>query len=156
MSRAAPAPPPAYYEALGRLTAIASLVEIEIGLAGWAAESGEPYTEDWPFGDAPGKAIRYLEDRLGLLGAELRTAAEAAIAEYRRLSDVRHRAVHGVLTLDPSLDPGEQWVVKSARHGLLPMDHLQDEMRQATVELRELARRVDGLRAAIARERSAR
>lgn len=107
-----PQPPPSHYELLGRLTAAASMSELQLGLIGWGVEHGEAYTDDWSFADRPGKAIKLAKRASASLDDDLAAELSVLIHEHERLVLVRHRGAHGVLIIDPTLPPEEQWITR--------------------------------------------
>lgn len=151
VTRGAPAPPPEYYERLGRLTAMAAMAEIQLGLAGWAAKTGEAYTDNWSFARKPGGAARYAEQHLDRLDADLRAELRSALNEFADHINRRHRAAHSVIGLDLRLPQGEQWIIEGPRDEARSMAAHMDDMTEATSELHQLTVRVSQLRNAIAR-----
>ncbi|MCB2175771.1 MAG: hypothetical protein KQH57_08180 [Actinomycetales bacterium] len=155
MSNYAPNVPEGYYAALGRLVAISSLAETQVALCGWAAETGHPYTDEWDFDREPGGAMKYAKKRVRYLDTDQQSDLRQLLTTYAELVDVRHQAVHGVISLDPTLAPDEQWLVQSARHGVTKLTDLLGAMKDATVRLHGLVRSADELRNAIAASPSA-
>ncbi|WP_156387894.1 hypothetical protein [Cellulomonas sp. Root137] len=147
--------PEEYYAVLGRLVAISSLAETQVALCGWAAETGYVYTDEWAFDRFPGGATTYARKRVRYLDTDQRSDLRLLLATYAELVDVRHQAVHGVLSLDPTLAPDEQWLVQSARHGVTTLTGLLEAMQDATVRLRGFVRSANELRNAIAARPSA-
>ncbi|MBO3083020.1 hypothetical protein [Cellulomonas fengjieae] len=147
--------PEGYYSALGRLVAISSLAETQLALCGWAAETGYAYTDEWAFDRYPGGATKYARKRVRYLDTDQRSDLRHLLATYAELVGVRHQAVHGVLLLDPTLTPDEQWLVQSARHGVAALTVLLDAMEDATVRLHGFVRSANQLRNAIAARPSA-
>jgi len=145
-----PRPPAVYYEELGRLAAVASLAEIELGLCGHAAKSGESYTTDWTFADRPMKAVNGADASCHLLDSDQGDELSALIDEFKELVQTRHRAAHSVISIDPALGPDEQWLIESPRDGVIPLIELLESMRQSAAGLHDLVGRADRLRHAIA------
>ena len=129
---------------------MASIAEIEIGLVGQASKTGLAYTEDWSFASKPGSAIKLARAESKNLDPDQANALTALIDEFTRLSTVRHRAVHGVLVLDPTLDRQVQWAVKSMRGGVVQIDELTTAMAEARAALQDVGARANRLRVAVA------
>ena len=120
-----------------------------------AAEPGYPYTDEWAFDCWPGGAVAYARQRVRHLDPDEKAALRRLLTTYADLIRVRHRAVHGVITLDPSLAVGKQWLVESARDGVTPLADLLAAMEDATTRLHRLVEEADELRSRIASRPSA-
>ena len=111
-----PQPPPDHYVWLGRVMNACSMLELQIGLVGWASKNGHHYTEIWSdVAGAPGSAWRVCEAQAALMEPDLARDVREFLDEARPLRDERNKFAHAVFVLDPSRPADEQWILRSAR-----------------------------------------
>lgn len=111
-----PEPPSDHYVWLGRVMSACSMLELQIGMIGWAAKTGESWTEDWgKVAGAPGGAIRLCTSALPLLDPDLASEIQRVLDEADPIRVERNKFSHAVFTLDATRAPGDQWVLRSAR-----------------------------------------
>jgi hypothetical protein len=111
-----PEPPPDHYIQLGRVMSACSMLELKIGMIGWAAKNGKPWTEQWDEvagqnGGAKKLAksqLPHMDDALAAEVRELLTKAESVLQE-------RHKYAHAVFILDPTQPAEDQWILRSPR-----------------------------------------
>lgn len=112
----APQPPPDHYVWLGRVMHACSMLELQIGLIGWASKNGHHYTEAWSeVAGGPGAAWRDCEAQIALMAPELARDVRAFLDEARPIRDERNKFAHAVFVLDPTQPAGHQWILRSAR-----------------------------------------
>lgn len=116
MSVAAPVPPDDHYIWLGRVMHACSMLELQIGLIGWASVNGHHYTEQWTeVAGTPGGAWRVCESRLPEMSDALAADVGGLLSEAKQVRDERNKFAHAVFILDPDRPAGEQWILRSAR-----------------------------------------
>ena len=112
----APKPPADHYVWLGRVMSACAMLELQIGMIGWAAKTGEAWTEDWAkVAGVPGAAWRLCVDALPVLDPELASAVQRVLDEALPVRTERNKFSHAVFTLDPTRAPDDQWVLRSPR-----------------------------------------
>lgn len=112
----APQPPPDHYVWFGRVMHACSMLELQIGLIGWASKNGYHYTEDWSeVAGGPGVAWRDCDAQTELMAPELARDVRAFLDEARPIRDERNKFAHAVFVLDPAQSEGDQWILRSAR-----------------------------------------
>jgi hypothetical protein len=93
-----------------------SLLELQIGMIGWAATTGEPWTENWgKVAGKPGGAIRLCADALPQLNPLLASEVQRVLDQAEPVRKERNKFSHAVFTLDPTRAPDDQWVLRSSR-----------------------------------------
>lgn len=111
-----PQPPPDHYVWLGRVMNACSMLELQIGLIGWASQNGYHYTDTWSeVAGTPGAAWRVCETQAALMAPELARDVHALLDEARPIRDERNKFAHAVFVLDPTKPEGDQWILRSAR-----------------------------------------
>lgn len=121
-----PQPPPEHYIWLGRVMSACSMLELQVGLIGWAFVNGYHYTDDWAqVAGHPGAAWRLCESQLGKMSDSLRADVSSFLTEAKTVRDERNKFAHAVFTLDPTRPAVDQWVLRSAR--VLEFRPLSDE-----------------------------
>ncbi|OZE28476.1 hypothetical protein CH278_23960 [Rhodococcus sp. 05-2254-5] len=96
--------------------AACSLLEIQIGMIGWAAKNGKPWTENWmDVAKSSGAAVELCKSQLRSMDTSLADDVRALLAEAQPVFHERNNFAHAVFTLDPTRPGDEQWVLKSAR-----------------------------------------
>ena len=111
-----PEPPADHYVWLGRVISACSMLELQIGMIGWAATTGEAWTENWAqVAGLPGGAICLCSDAIPLLDPELASDVQRVLDEATPVRRERNKFSHAVFTLDPTRPPEDQWVLRSAR-----------------------------------------
>lgn len=116
MSSMTPTPPPEHYLWLGRVMSACSMLELQVGLIGWASKNGYHYTENWfEVAGQPGGAWRLCESQLPRMGGALAADVRAYLDEAKHVRDERNKFAHAVFTLDPERPANDQWVLRSAR-----------------------------------------
>ena len=92
------------------------MLEIQIGMIGWAAKNGRPWTDDWmDVAGANGAAVKLCKNQLGSMDPALADDVRALLADADPVFRERNKFAHAVFTLDLGRPAGEQWVLKSAR-----------------------------------------
>ncbi|MEV0434091.1 hypothetical protein [Nocardia sp. NPDC050413] len=144
-----PTPPPDHYLWLGRVMSACSMLEVQIGMIGWAWKHGKPWTENWSDVDgAPGAALRLCRAALPEMDAALASEVSALLDEAVLVRNERNKFAHAVFILDPTRASGDQWILKSAREEFEPLTEEQGAALVATSN--QLSKR-----AALLRERAA-
>lgn len=116
MSLITPQPPPDHYVWLGRVMNACSMLELQVGLIGWASRNGKHYTDDWmEVAGSAGAAWRLCESQLSEMEPRLASEVRQVLAEAEPIRTERNKFAHAVFTLDPTRAVDDQWVLRSAR-----------------------------------------
>lgn len=92
------------------------MLEIQIGMIGWAAKNGKPWTEDWiEVAGKPGAALKLCREQLASMTVATAAEVRTLLAEAQPVFHERNNFAHAVFTLDPNRPGDDQWVLKSAR-----------------------------------------
>jgi hypothetical protein len=146
-----PSPPDAHYLQLGRVTAAFAMLDIQMGMIGRAAKTGEPWTENWKkVAGRPGQAVTACTEAAELLPQELADRVRNLLQNAKNLRDERHRLSHGVFILDPDTElASHPWLLRTTRNEEVP---LLDEQRgdELVRTLNVLSKTAGELRVAVA------
>lgn len=116
MSSLTPQPPPDHYVWLGRVMHACSMLELQVGLIGWASKNGKQYTDDWiEVAGSSGAAWRLCENQLSEMEPGLASEVRQVLEEAAPIRTERNKFAHAVFTLDPIRAADDQWVLRSAR-----------------------------------------
>lgn len=116
MIRQNPEPPPEHYKQLGRVMSACSMLELKVGMIGWAAKNGKPYTDDWnDVAGKPGGAKRLCESQLESMDDDLSQDVSDLLAEAELVLQERHKYAHAVFIVDPTQPAEDQWILRSPR-----------------------------------------
>lgn len=116
MSLITPQPPPDHYVWLGRVMNACSMLELQVGLIGWASKNGKQYTDDWmEVAGSAGAAWRLCESQLSEMEPRLASEVRQVLAEAAPIRTERNKFAHAVFTLDATRAVDDQWVLRSAR-----------------------------------------
>lgn len=134
-----PAVPDTHYCWLGRVSASFGMLDVQLGMLGHAALTGENWTEDWTkVAGRPGMAVALCKQGVDKLPEKLAERTRALLEEAEPLRLRRHQLSHAVFVLDPEdLGPSAPWLLKDPKGGERP---LLDE-----VEGEALVRAINGL-----------
>ena len=147
----APSPPDDHYVWLGRVMHACSMLEVQIGMIGWAAANGRPWTEDWrQVAGSPGAAWKMCRDALPRLSETLATEVSDLMAQADPIRSERNKYAHAVFTLDPTRPSSDQWVLKSARDPEFKPLH-PEQGAHVVATANRLSKRVSALRQKVAR-----
>jgi hypothetical protein len=145
-----PSPPVEHYEWLGRITAAASHLEVQLGQVGQAAISGDPYVDDWEdIAGAPSQAWNLANEAIALLEDPLRQQLREILAACGPLQRERNAYAHGALAVDPTVSSGSQWVIETAKYGKRPA-LTRSNAADLVAEIHRLAKRTNLLRGPVA------
>lgn len=113
-----PSPPDSHYTWLGRIVSACSILEVQIGMIGWAATTGERWTEDWfPIAGSWDKSKKLLRVGLPLLSAELANQVREVVAASKPLRDERNALAHASFILDPQTSlASNPWLIRTTRN----------------------------------------
>lgn len=119
----APSPPNEHYLQLGRVTAAFAMLDIQMGMIGRAARTGEAWTEDWQkVAGRPGQAVKSCIEAASSLPPELADRVNRLLQDARTLREERHRLSHGVFILDPATPmDSHPWLLRTTRNEHLPL-----------------------------------
>jgi len=112
-----PLVPDEHYLWLGRISASYGMLDVQIGLLGHAAITGEKYTEDWSkLAGSPGAAVKLCERALPGMPADLADRAQELLEAAKPLRLRRHQLSHSVFVMDPTDDgPSAPWLLKDPK-----------------------------------------
>jgi hypothetical protein len=118
-----PQPPDEHYYWLGRITAAAAMLDVQLGMLGHAATTGQSWTEDWEaVAGEPGGAARLCATGVKSMPLDLAATATEVLHEARRLRAERNRFVHAVLVMDPEwTGDSAPWLLKDPKGGELAL-----------------------------------
>lgn len=109
MSSTVPSPPSDHYVWLGRVMNACSMLELQVGLIGWASKNGYHYTEQWSeVAGSAGAAWRLCESALSSMNLDLAQDVRVWMDEARLVRDERNKFAHAVFILDPERPSGDQ------------------------------------------------
>ena len=123
-----PSPPNEHYLQLGRVTAAFAMLDIQMGMIGRAASTGEAWTEDWKqVAGRPGQAVKSCAEARRILPEDLADRVSRLLQHAQTVRDQRHRLSHGVFILDPDTElDSHPWLLRTTRNEDVP---LLNEMR---------------------------
>ncbi|OZE85996.1 hypothetical protein CH304_03635 [Rhodococcus sp. 15-649-1-2] len=111
-----PEPPPEHYIQLGRVMSACSMLELKIGMIGWAAKNGKRWTEQWDeVAGQNGGAKNLVKSQLPHMDDSLAAEVKALMAEAEPVLQERHKYAHAVFILDPTQPAEDQWILRSPR-----------------------------------------
>lgn len=92
------------------------MLELQIGMIGWASTTGEPWTENWSeVAGVPGGAWRLCEQAVSSMNPSLGSAVTALLESAQPIREARNKFAHAIFILDLERPGGDQWVLRSAR-----------------------------------------
>lgn len=146
-----PAPPDTHYRQLGRITSAFAILDIQIGMVGHAARTGEPWTEDWRrVAGTVGMATRLCEAAVTLVSPELADEISQLLRDAEGVRAIRHNLAHGVFVLDPKTElDSHPWLLRTARNAEVPLV-TEAEGDRLVREINTLSRRASELRVRVA------
>ena len=111
-----PSPPDDHYLWLGRVLSACSMLELQLGMIGWSAKTGELWTEDWRnVAGSPGAAWSLCQGAVTKVPEDLANELRDLMADAGSVRQERNKYAHAVFTLDPARPAGDQWVLRSGR-----------------------------------------
>lgn len=115
----APAIPDEHYLWLGRVTSAYGMLDVQIGMLGYAAQTGITWTEDWTqVAGRPGMAFQLCKHHLHLMPDTLASRAASLLDATEPLRQERHRLSHAVFILDPETqEESSPWLLKDPKGG---------------------------------------
>lgn len=97
-----PRVPNEHYLWFGRISAAFAMLDLQLGLLGHAAATGERYTEDWTqVAGRPGQALGLAREATKILPSELAQEVQHLLDDIAELRNERHVLAHSVFVLNP-------------------------------------------------------
>jgi hypothetical protein len=92
------------------------MLELQLGMIGWSATTGERWTEDWrQVAGSPGAAWALCKKAIPQTPEHLANDLRDLLADAEPVRRERNKYAHAVFTLDLNRQSGDQWVLKSGR-----------------------------------------
>lgn len=91
--------------------------DLQLGMCGWTATTGEGWTEDWAkVNGRPGAALALCRRALDVLPTDLADRLAALIARSERLRQERNQINHSALIFDPSTtQDSHPWLTRDTK-----------------------------------------